>query len=196
MTDKNEQMSAYLDGETASSETLDSLLQDADVKQKWARYHLIKDMLQDERTPSVPFNFSDSVMAKLASEPTILSPSTPDVSPKTLPDTTKAKVVNLFKNVAQYGIAATVAAAMVLGVQHMNEPQQVETFSAARVPVIPGVGGGMAPVSLDSTREVAKGESEEMKQKRRLNLYLQDHKNTLKHRPMLEANQSNEKGNE
>ena len=30
------------------------------MKQKWARYHLIKDMLQDERAPSVTVDFSDS----------------------------------------------------------------------------------------------------------------------------------------
>ena len=70
----------------------------------------------------------------------------------------------------QYGVAATVAAAMVLGVQSLNQQPVEQGFSTAKVPVIPGVGGGMSPVSLDSSRHLASSESDEVKQRRRLNL--------------------------
>ena len=183
MKDNKELVSALVDGEETHPDTLKKLLNEQSLQDAWQRYHLIKDTMQADDTAPLPLDFSQQVMQAIESEPTVASPSS---VPSNLRKT-GAKLVGTMRNLAQYGIAATVAAAMVLGVQHFNQPQIDQTFSAAKVPIIPGVGGGMSPVSLDSSVQLAKPENDEMKQKRRLNHYLQDHRDTLKQRPVLET---------
>lgn len=183
MKDNKELVSALVDGEETHPDAINKLLKEQSLQDAWQRYHLIKDTLQKDDTAPLPLNFSQQVMQAIESEPTVASPaSVPNNLRKT-----GAKLIGSMKNVVQYGIAATVAAAMVLGVQHFNQPQIDQTFSAAKVPMIPGVGGGMSPVSLDSSVQLAKPENDEMRQKRRLNHYLQDHRDTLKQRPVVET---------
>jgi sigma-E factor negative regulatory protein RseA len=179
MTDKNEQISALMDNETSEPNTLDRLVDDNQAQTKWRRYHLISDTLKDDSDSALPQDFSLRVMAALEQEPTLLSPLPQDTNKL---QKAPGKVISMVRNVVQYGIAATVAAAMVLGVQHFNQPQIEQPFSAARVPQIPGVSGGMAPVSLD-TRTLTNDDTRVIEQKRRLNSYLNDHREALKQRP-------------
>lgn len=73
MSDKiGEQLSAFMDGETHKTEhelLLRRLEAESDLKGRWERYHVIRDVLQRQYHPELPAGFADRVMAALESEP-------------------------------------------------------------------------------------------------------------------------------
>ena len=73
-------------------------------------------------------------------------------------------------------IAASVAVAMIIGVQQFNHSDSEQPFSAA--PPILGVQGGLSPVSLDQTRAVPNVDA--LEQRRRINAFMTDHKQQLR----------------
>jgi sigma-E factor negative regulatory protein RseA len=73
-------------------------------------------------------------------------------------------------------IAASVAVAMIIGVQQVNQSEVNQPFNAA--PPIPGIQGGLSPVSFDQTRSIPN--SDAVQQKRRINAYLTDHNQQLR----------------
>jgi len=176
MSQKLENLSALIDGEniasnSSSSHVLDAVKNDADLQLKWKSYHLIRDGLRQELPIDLDFDIAAKVAQALESEPAILAPK------KTWRDLPLVgSVVPFAKQGGQMAIAASVAVAMIIGFQQVNQADVEQPFNAA--PPIPGIQGGLSPVSFDQTRAIPNSNGAE--QRRRINAYVTDHKQQLR----------------
>jgi sigma-E factor negative regulatory protein RseA len=179
MTQKLENLSAWMDGEQQDSSLLTELSQHAELNDKWQRYHLIGQAMRKELPPELNLDLSDKIAAAIEQEPAILAPK-----PNTrLPFI--GQIVPFFKQSGQMAIAASVAVAVIIGVQQLNQPEDAIPYS----PVNSTSGlplGGMSPVSLEQTRTTGRLDGQE--QRRMINAYLNDHRLQLR----LKANVKND----
>ena len=106
---RKEQLSALVDGELLShiEPAVDEMLKTAELKDSWARYHLIRDTLKQNVPPQLDFSFGQRVSASIASEPTILAPT--------------GSTNTLLKPIAGFAIAASVAVMAILGTQQNQD---------------------------------------------------------------------------
>lgn len=184
MSQKFENLSALVDGENSDysssrSQVLDAVKDDAELQLKWKSYHLIRDGLRQELPVNMNFDIADRVSQALEAEPAILAPK------RTWRDLPLiGNVVPFAKQGGQMAIAASVAVAMIIGVQHLNQTDANQPFNAA--PPIPGIQGGLSPVSFDQTRSIPN--SDGVEQRRRINAYLTDHKQQLRFKTMQSNN--------
>jgi sigma-E factor negative regulatory protein RseA len=184
MSQKLENLSALVDGEqlpsiTSSRDVLDAVKNDADLQLKWKSYHLIRDSLRQELPANINFDIADMVAQALEAEPAILAPK------KTWRDLPLvSSVVPFAKQGGQMAIAASVAVAMIIGVQQINQVDVNQPFNAA--PPIPGIQGGLSPVSFDQTRTMTN--SDAVEQRRRINTYMADHKQQLRFKTIQLSN--------
>ncbi|UYB70067.1 RseA family anti-sigma factor [Aeromonas veronii] len=182
-----EQISALMDGDLSDAEVLNELGMDSDLQDTWGRYHLIGDAMRGDLPVNLQLDLSDSIMAALEDEPTILAPkpveTAPVLQPAVAPVKTDANVVPLFRRVGQqlgqYAIAASVAAAVIFGVQHYQGQDGVPANPVLNT--IP-IGGSAAPVSVhypqqDGARARQQGLTEQQmqEQRERINAFLRDH---------------------
>ncbi|WP_421205956.1 RseA family anti-sigma factor [Aeromonas sp. 601027] len=182
-----EQISALMDGELSDAEVLNELEMDSDLQDTWGRYHLIGDAMRGDLPVNLQLDLSDSIMTALEDEPTILAPkpveTAPVLQPVVAPVKTDSNVVPLFRRVGQqlgqYAIAASVAAAVIFGVQHYQGQDGVPANPVLNT--IP-IGGSAAPVSVhypqqDGARARQQGLTEQQmqEQRERINAFLRDH---------------------
>ncbi|MGL5496661.1 MAG: RseA family anti-sigma factor [Aeromonas sobria] len=182
-----EQISALMDGDLSDAEVLNELEMDSDLQDTWGRYHLIGDAMRGDLPVNLQLDLSDSIMAALEDEPTILAPkpveTAPVLQPVVAPVKTDANVVPLFRRVGQqlgqYAIAASVAAAVIFGVQQYQGHDGVPANPVLNT--IP-IGGSAAPVSVhypqqDGVRARQQGLTEQQmqEQRERINAFLRDH---------------------
>ncbi|HHQ4662413.1 TPA: RseA family anti-sigma factor [Aeromonas veronii] len=182
-----EQISALMDGDLSDAEVLNELEMDSDLQDTWGRYHLIGDAMRGDLPVNLQLDLSDSIMAALENEPTILAPkpveTAPLLQPAVAPVKTDSNVVPLFRRVGQqlgqYAIAASVAAAVIFGVQQYQGQDGVPTNPVLNT--IP-IGGSAAPVSVhypqqDGARARQQGLTEQQmqEQRERINAFLRDH---------------------
>lgn len=182
-----EQISALMDGDLSDAEVLNELEMDSDLQDTWGRYHLIGDAMRGDLPVNLQLDLSDSIMAVLEDEPTILAPkpveTAPVLQPAVAPVKTDSNVVPLFRRVGQqlgqYAIAASVAAAVIFGVQQYQGQDGVPTNPVLNT--IP-IGGSAAPVSVhypqqDGARARQQGLTEQQmqEQRERINAFLRDH---------------------
>ena len=182
-----EQISALMDGDLIDAEVLNELEMDSDLQDTWGRYHLIGDAMRGDLPVNLQLDLSDSIMAALEDEPTILAPkpveTAPVLQPAVAPVKTDANVVPLFRRVGQqlgqYAIAASVAAAVIFGVQQYQGQDGVPANPVLNT--IP-IGGSAAPVSVhypqqDGARARQQGLTEQQmqEQRERINAFLRDH---------------------
>ncbi|MFB2713503.1 RseA family anti-sigma factor [Aeromonas veronii] len=182
-----EQISALMDGDLSDAEVLNELEMDSDLQDTWGRYHLIGDAMRGDLPVNLQLDLSDSIMAALEDEPTILAPkpveTAPVLQPAVAPVKTDANVVPLFRRVGQqlgqYAIAASVAAAVIFGVQQYQGYDGVPANPVLNT--IP-IGGSAAPVSVhypqqDGARARQQGLTEQQmqEQRERINAFLRDH---------------------
>lgn len=185
MSQKFEDLSALIDGEQErSDDVITSVKGDTELMQKWKNYHLIRDGLRKELPQSINVNIADNVMQALESEPAIVAPKK-----RTLRDIPViGNVIPFAKQGSQMAVAASVAVAMILGVQHFNQQEVEQPFNAA--PPILGIKGGLSPVSFEQTRAVPQTNTAE--QKRRVQAYILDHKQQMRFKtyqaPAVELN--------
>ena len=166
MTQKIENLSALVDGELHDEQLLDAIKNDAELADKWQSYHLIRDGLRKEMASQINIDIAANVAAALASEPAILAPK------KTWRDLPLVgSVVPFAKQGGQMAIAASVAVAMIIGVQQYNQTDVEQPFNSA--PALLGIQGGLSPVSLEQTRTLPRADASE--QRRVINAYLNDH---------------------
>ena len=181
MTQQHEKLSAFMDGELDDSGFVDSIKNDSESLAKWRSYHVIRSGLRKEASVMPEFDITAQVAAALDQEPTVLAPKS---KWKSLPVVNK--VVPFLRQSGQLAFAASVAAAVILGVQQVNQqPAAEEPFTTFQTPVIPGMPQtGMAPVSLEQSNIVPNnraGDSDALLQKRRqINALLADHEQQLK----------------
>ncbi|MGL5522439.1 MAG: sigma-E factor negative regulatory protein [Aeromonas veronii] len=182
-----EQISALMDGDLSDAEVLNELEIDSDLQDTWGRYHLIGDAMRGDLPVNLQLDLSDSIMAALEDEPTILAPkpveTAPVLQPVVAPVKTDSNVVPLFRRVGQqlgqYAIAASVAAAVIFGVQQYQGQDGVPANPVLNT--IP-IGGSAAPVSVhypqqDGARARQQGLTEQQmqEQRERINAFLRDH---------------------
>ncbi|MEH8112711.1 RseA family anti-sigma factor [Aeromonas veronii] len=182
-----EQISALMDGDLSDAEVLNELEMDSDLQDTWGRYHLIGDAMRGDLPVNLQLDLSDSIMAALEDEPTILAPkpveTSPVLQPAVAPVKTDSNVVPLFRRVGQqlgqYAIAASVAAAVIFGVQQYQGQDGVPANPVLNT--IP-IGGSAAPVSVhypqqDGARARQQGLTEQQmqEQRERINAFLRDH---------------------
>ncbi|MGL4889719.1 MAG: sigma-E factor negative regulatory protein [Aeromonas veronii] len=182
-----EQISALMDGDLSDAEVLNELEMDSDLQDTWGRYHLIGDAMRGDLPVNLQLDLSDSIMAALEDEPTILAPkpveTAPVLQPAVAPVKTDSNVVPLFRRIGQqlgqYAIAASVAAAVIFGVQQYQGQDGVPANPVLNT--IP-IGGSAAPVSVhypqqDGTRARQQGLTEQQmqEQRERINAFLRDH---------------------
>ncbi|MGN5290782.1 RseA family anti-sigma factor [Aeromonas sp. 11P] len=182
-----EQISALMDGDLSDAEVLNELEMYSDLQDTWGRYHLIGDAMRGDLPVNLQLDLSDSIMAALEDEPTILAPkpveTAPVLQPAVAPVKTDSNVVPLFRRVGQqlgqYAIAASVAAAVIFGVQQYQGPDGVPANPVLNT--IP-IGGSAAPVSVhypqqDGARARQQGLTEQQmqEQRERINAFLRDH---------------------
>lgn len=182
-----EQISALMDGDLSDAEVLNELEMDSDLQDTWDRYHLIGDAMRGDLPVNLQLDLSDSIMAALEDEPTILAPkpveTAPVLQPAVAPVKTDSNVVPLFRRVGQqlgqYAIAASVAAAVIFGVQQYQGQDGVPANPVLNT--IP-IGGSAAPVSVhypqqDGARARQQGLTEQQmqEQRERINAFLRDH---------------------
>ena len=190
MTQQHEKLSAFMDGELDDNGFVDSIKNDSESLAKWRSYHVIRSGLRKEASVMPEFDITAQVAAALEQEPTVLAPKS---KWKSLPVVNK--VVPFLRQSGQLAVAASVAAAVILGVQQVNQqPAAEEPFTTFQTPVIPGMPQtGMAPVSLEQSNIVPNnraGDSDALLQKRRqINALLADHEQQLKLKQAEEQSQ-------
>jgi sigma-E factor negative regulatory protein RseA len=162
MSQKFENLSALIDGEhitssSSNSHILDAVRNDVDLQLKWKSYHLIRDGLRQELPVNIHFDIADKVAQALEAEPAILAPK------------------KTWRNIPLV---------INIGVQQINQADVNQPFNAA--PPIPGIQGGLSPVSFDQVRNVP--DSDGVEQRRRINAYMTDHKQQLRFKTMQISN--------
>ncbi|GGF75527.1 sigma-E factor negative regulatory protein [Alteromonas lipolytica] len=182
MTQQHEKLSAFMDGELSDEGFIDSIKNDSESLAKWRSYHVIRSGLRKEATVMPEFDITAQVAAALEQEATVLAPKS---KWKSLP--VVSSVVPFLRQSGQFAVAASVAAAVILGVQQVNQPTADDSFSTLQAPTIRVSGmpqAGMAPVSLEQSNILPgnrNGDIEAMLQKRRqINALLADHEQQLK----------------
>ena len=190
MTQQHEKLSAFMDGELDDSGFVDSIKNDSESLAKWRSYHVIRSGLRKEASVMPEFDITAQVAAALEQEPTVLAPKS---KWKSLPVVNK--VVPLLRQSGQLAVAASVAAAVILGVQQVNQqPAADEPFTTFQTPVIPGMPQtGMAPVSLEQSNIVPNNRADDtdalLQKRRQINALLADHEQQLKLKQAEEQSQ-------
>jgi sigma-E factor negative regulatory protein RseA len=171
---KKQQISEFIDGLPLSEQMLNELASSDELKQDFEHYHLIGDVMRDELPHQLDLNFASKVAAAVELEPTILAPKA-KVTDKL--KRKQAEVIPFFGKLGQYGIAASVAAALVIGVQQLDLKDS-QNPSAPVLQTVP-VGGFVSPVSLSANTNQELQQRNEQKQRleqrRQVNAYIQDH---------------------
>jgi len=181
-----ENISAFVDGQQDNPQVIDKMKQDPKLAECFGRYHMIGDAMRNELPTQLNFDLADSVMQAIEKEPVVLAPNARQTANQQN-DSNKqdkqssSKVVQLFKPALQYGIAASFAAAMVIGFQI----EQTNTSVEVPQPVLQTfpIGGSLDPVSMQQVQSVQASSSyDAMQQRQRINAYIMDHAQQLKTR--------------
>lgn len=178
MSQKFENLSALVDGESSlSDQVLNAVKEDKELMQKWKNYHLIREGLRRELPDNPNLDITSNVMAALESEPAILAPNNQTVRKPWAAIPLFGGASALLKQGGHMAIAASVAVAVILGVQQVNQPEIEQPFSAA--PPILGIQGGLSPVSYEQTRPVSQA-ADAAEYKHRVRAYLNDHRQQMR----------------
>ena len=180
---QKEQLSALMDGETLDNEVLSALSEDATLQKNWESYHLIRDTLRGDVGQVMHFDIATSVAAAIKLEPVYnTSPLIPEAQPE--PERYESmpfwhKVRPWAAQITQVGVAACVSLAVIVGVQHYNQPQPGQTQSDSPVFNTLPMMGQASPVSLGVPSESATTTTNATQQvqdsRRRVNAMLQDY---------------------
>lgn len=180
---QKEQLSALMDGETLDNEVLSALSEDATLQKNWESYHLIRDTLRGDVGQVMHFDIATSVAAAIKLEPVYnTSPLIPEAQPE--PERYESmpfwhKMRPWAAQITQVGVAACVSLAVIVGVQHYNQPQPGQTQSDSPVFNTLPMMGQASPVSLGVPSESATTTTNATQQvqdsRRRVNAMLQDY---------------------
>jgi sigma-E factor negative regulatory protein RseA len=145
----NESLSALMDGEASDIEIRRVLKsKDADLDQCWLRYHIASAaMRKDSDSGFGSIDLSSSISASIANEPSLFN----DAKANSLINaaTTRAKVVNLWSNIGRFAVAASVAGAVVIGVQFTPSDATNSVAITPEIPVAPM--SGQPILDVDTT---------------------------------------------
>ena len=174
MTQQQEKLSAFMDGEVEDDIIIDAIKQDEELQAKWQRYHVIRSTMRKEASVAPEMDLTASIAAALDNEPAIVAPKTSRW--RSIP--VLGNVIPFAAQSGQFAVAASVALAVILGVQHLNQPAPSEPFTTAPTA---GPQGGLAPVSLEQTRTLPRNDMNEvLAKKRKINALIADHEQQVK----------------
>ena len=195
-----EQISALVDGELQDKVLLEQLGNEPELAGTFARYHLYGDALRNDLPKHLDLDLSDSIMAALADEVphsvnpigqtaiiNALDPSANhnDQSHAPVADTqsndAKSNVLRpmfgrrlapMVRYVGQFAIAASVSAALIVGVQQYSQ-QDIQSPVLNTIPLT----GSATPVSLNYKTQTLQPTQEQalLEQQRRIHELLMDH---------------------
>jgi sigma-E factor negative regulatory protein RseA len=178
VSNNKEILSSFADGQELSATELDQLINDVESAKDFERYHLIGDAIREELAPAFTTDFASIVSAAIAQEPAILAPKASVDKPVELQNKPSGNVVSLFDRFGSYGIAASVAAVMVVSAIQLQSNQGAEQD----IPVLQTIptGGYASPVSHQIPQTSADiqqqmTESERLAVERKMNAYVKDH---------------------
>jgi sigma-E factor negative regulatory protein RseA len=172
MTKQLEQISALMDGESRDTAAIDAMRDNAELASSWHRYHVVRSAMRKEMPQGKFQDISGSIAAALQDEATILSPK-PSVLQRF-----GGKVVPFARQTGQFAVAASVAAAVILGVQTFNQPEATQPFVTA--PTV-ATQGDLSPVSLNQTRVLPSDSRQEvMEARRQIQALIADHEMQLR----------------
>ncbi|KAB8309511.1 anti-sigma-E factor RseA [Erwinia endophytica] len=179
---QKEQLSALMDGETLDNEVLSALSKDTRLQRDWESYHLIRDTLRGDIGPVIHLDISARVAAALANEPLN---KTATLIPEAQPTPERYsnmpfwhKVRPWAAQITQIGVAACVSLAVIVGVQHYNQPQNGPAQSDSPVLNTLPMMGQASPVSLGVPSDSVTNDNvpqQVQEQRRRVNAMLQDY---------------------
>ncbi|NTS76427.1 hypothetical protein HR060_06050 [Catenovulum sp. SM1970] len=179
-----QQLSALVDNDKVSGDVIDKIKQDKALSDTFGRYNLIGDVMRNDVPEQIHLDIADSIADAIEKEPVVLAPNrefSAAVSEKQeAQEETKERsnnVVSLFKPLMQYGLAASFAAALVVGFQTEQTDTLVPQSQLTPVPIA----GQLDPVSIEQSTPVMNRQSIQ-EQQRRVNSYILDHEQQLKNR--------------
>ncbi|OON37611.1 anti-sigma factor [Izhakiella australiensis] len=178
---QKEKLSALMDGEALDNEVIAALSGDATLQKSWQSYHLIRDTLRGDVGEVIHFDIAARVAAAIEQEP---ARSVTPLIPESQPEPSRwenmpfwQKVRPWAAQITQVGVAACVSLAVIVGVQHYNQPAQNAPGSSDS-PVfntLPMMGQA-SPVSYGVPQNAgANGQQQAQDQRRRVNALLQDY---------------------
>lgn len=185
IADNNAQISALVDGELQDKVLLESLGNEPELADTFARYHLYGDALRNELPTHLHLDMSDNIMAALADDApyqaenlvpsntandATYSSATADASNVVRPRF--GKLAPMLRYAGQFAIAASVSAALIVGVQQYSQ-QDLQSPVLNTVPL----NGSAAPVSLNYNNQSSQPTHEQalLEQQRRIHELLMDH---------------------
>lgn len=130
-----ETLSALMDNQVSELEfqrLLKATQDDAELKAAWNRYHLARSVLKKDSIQPAPIDFAARVSAALQDE-TEFKIQTNNAQSSGKSATAVVSLTNWWANVGRVAVAASVAAAVIVGVQQFQnqEPGQQGEFVAA-----------------------------------------------------------------
>ncbi|TDF39772.1 transcriptional regulator [Alteromonadaceae bacterium M269] len=173
---KIEKLSSLIDGESQDEQLIDEISTDAELSKKWQSYHLTRDLMRKDAPELLNFDISAQVAKAIADEPSIVAPKPSRL--ESLP--VIGNVIPLIKQSGQFAIAASVAAAVIIGVQQYNQPLPDEPYVVTNSTNHLGSLGVASGVSLEQTRPIQNQRSDAQEQRRRINALLRDHQNQMR----------------
>lgn len=128
----DERISSLLDGELDEhnrQQVLTALEKNAELRNRWERYHLASDAIRHNLPAGIDTGFASRVMQALEAEPTVLAPP-PSKNLGNPP-------ISFAKRLAGIAVAASVAAVAVFSVQTLNrDPSLPSAQQMAQIPVV------------------------------------------------------------
>lgn len=122
-----ETLSALMDNQVSELElqrilkaTSDDELQSLELKAIWNRYHLARAALKKDLTCSAPADFASRISAAIDAEDKLEIVQSQNIQVKTSGGSAVLAINNWWANVGRVAIAASVAGAVILGVQQMQ----------------------------------------------------------------------------
>lgn len=112
MSDMKEKLSAFIDGELSDTEMQEVLLAlkgDAELRQAWSRYHLVRSAIQGHSATRPGDDFAQRIAHQLAAEPAVLAPSAMSAD--------KGFLARATGMAGRLAIAASVAAIAIIGLR-------------------------------------------------------------------------------
>lgn len=180
---QKEKLSALMDGETLDNELFSALSKDAELQKSWASYHLIRDTMRGDVGDVLHFDISARVAAAIEKEP-LRTVTT--LIPEAQPEPSRWEKIPFWKKarpwaaqLTQVGVAACVSLAVIVGVQHYNQPEgsATQTSDSPVFNTMPMMGKA-SPVSLGVPSDAFDTNSSNQQvqdQRRRVNAMLQDY---------------------
>jgi sigma-E factor negative regulatory protein RseA len=160
----NESLSALMDGEASDFEVRRVLKsEDAELDQRWQRYQLVSAAMRKESDSGFGLvDLSTSISEVIANEPVLSSSVDFDGELQADKITTKEKVVGLWSNIGRFAVAASVAGAVVVGVQF--SPNDVSNTVATSTLTPTASVSGQPILGVDATVSTVGTESQVQQQ--------------------------------